>query len=71
MKVTFKGRRPPLEDNIEILKLEYLRNHSSDLSQICNLSLGDQTKMDYCLKLRQPLMEDDLKISNVKYLSNH
>ena len=33
------GRRP------QILKLEYLSNHWSNLSQILNLSLCDQTEL--------------------------
>ena len=33
------GRRP------QILKVEYLSNHWSDLHQILNLSLYDQTKL--------------------------
>ena len=39
-----KQRRPPMEDDLKILKVEYLRNHWSDLSQIWNLSSGDYTK---------------------------
>ena len=30
---------------VEILKVEYLSNHSSDPPQILNLSSGDQTKI--------------------------
>ena len=33
-----------MEDNLKILKVEYLSNHWSDLSQIWNLSSGDQNK---------------------------
>jgi hypothetical protein len=33
-----------------ISKLEYLSNHLSDLPQILNLSLWDQTKTENCLK---------------------
>ena len=40
-----KWRRPPMEDDLKILKVEYLSNHSSDPPQILNLSLGDQTKI--------------------------
>ena len=32
-----------MEDNLKILKLEYLSNHFVDLTQILNLSLYDQT----------------------------
>jgi hypothetical protein len=54
-----------MEDDLKILKTEYISNHWSDLSQILNLSLGNQTKIKYCLKWRQPPMEDDLKILKV------
>ena len=33
-----------MEDNLKILKVEYLGNHWSDLPQIWNLSSGDQTE---------------------------
>ena len=36
---------PPMEDNLKILKLEYLSNHLSDFPQILSLSLGNQTKL--------------------------
>jgi hypothetical protein len=36
--------QPPMEDDLKILKVEYLRNHWLDLPQISNLSSGDQTK---------------------------
>ena len=42
-----------MEDDLRILKVEYLSNHWSDLTQILNLSLG---------KWRRLPMEDDLKI---------
>jgi hypothetical protein len=57
-------------------KVEYNGNNSSDLLQILNLSLGDQTKMKFGLKYEMkmtsdgPLMEDDLKILKVEYQSN-
>ena len=59
-----------MEDNLKILKVEYLSNHSLDPPQILNLSSEDQTKQKY-LKWRRPPMEDDLKILKVEYLSNH
>jgi hypothetical protein len=43
-----------MEDNLKILKVEYLSNHWSDLSQIWNLSLWDQTKIKNCSNRRQP-----------------
>jgi hypothetical protein len=38
-----KWRGPQMEDDIKISKVEYLRNHWSDLPQILNLISGDQT----------------------------
>ena len=40
-----KWRRPPLEDNLKILKVEYICNHWWDCPQILNLSLGDHNKI--------------------------
>ena len=34
-----------MEDDLKILKVEYLSNHWSDFPQILNLSLVDQTKI--------------------------
>jgi hypothetical protein len=57
--------------------VEYLSNQCSDLSQISNLSLEDQTKINFGLEFEmktttdRPLMVDDLKILKVEYLSNH
>ena len=41
-----KWRWPPMEDDLEILKVEYLSNHWSDHPKILNLSWGDQTKIE-------------------------
>ena len=60
-----------MEEDLKILKVEYLSNHSLDPPQILNLSSGDQTKNIKCLKWRRLPMEDDLKILKVEYLSNH
>ena len=60
-----------MEEDLKILKVVYLSNHWSDFPQILNLSLGDQTKIEKCLKERWPPMEEDLKILKVEYLSNH
>ena len=40
-----------MEDDLKILKVEYLSNQSLDLPQIFNLSLVDQTKMEYSLNI--------------------
>ena len=46
MKITSNGRRP------QILIVEYLSNHYSDIPQILNLSLGDQNKIEKLLKIK-------------------
>ena len=43
--MTTYGRWPLLEDNLKRIKVEYLSNHWSDIAQIWNLSLCDQTKV--------------------------
>ena len=40
-----KRRQPPMEEDLKILKVEYLSNHWLDFPQILNLGLGDQTKI--------------------------
>ena len=66
-----------LEDNLKILKGEYLSNHWLDLLQISNLSLEDQTKINIVLEFEmkttsdRPLMDDDLEILKREYLSNN
>ena len=44
-KKLLKQRQPPMEDDLKILKIEYLSNHWSDFPQILNLSSRDQTKI--------------------------
>jgi hypothetical protein len=53
-----------MEDDLKILKVEYLSNHWSNLPQISNLSLGNQTKIKFGLKFEMKMTseEDDLKI---------
>ena len=60
-----------MEDDLKILKVEYLSNHSLDPPQILNLSSGDQKINKKILRWRLPPMEDNLKILKVEYLSNH
>ena len=43
MKTNSNGRRPLMEDNLKILKVEYLSNHLLDQNQILNLSLYDKS----------------------------
>ena len=44
-----------MEDNLKILKVEYLSNHWSEFPQIFNLSSGDQTK------IKNPSNKDNLQ----------
>ena len=60
-----------MEDDLKILKVEYLSNHLLDRTQISKLSLNDQTIVYKFFKWRRPPVEDDLKILKVEYLSNH
>ena len=59
-----------MEDDLKILKVEYLSNLLLDLTQILNLSLYDQTIFYKSLTWRRPSMEDDLKVSKLEYFSN-
>ena len=49
-----------MEDDLKILKVEYLRNHLLDHTQILNLSWDDQIILIF--KFRQPPTEDDLQL---------
>ena len=60
-KKCLKWRQPPIEDDLKISKVEYLSNHWPDLSQILNLSLGDQTK------IKNAWNKDDLQWTTSKY----
>ena len=51
-----KWWRPPMEDDLRILKVEYLSDHWLDLPQILNLCSGDQTE------LKNAWNEDDLQL---------
>jgi hypothetical protein len=59
-----------MEDDLKILKMEYISNHLLNHSQIRNSSLDDQTVFYKSLKWRRHLLED-LKILKVEYLSTH
>ena len=65
----FKWRGPPTEDDLKILKLEYLSNHLLDLTNILNWSLYDQSIFSQSFKWRRPPMEDNIKILKGEYLS--
>ena len=59
-----------MEDDIKIIKVEYLSNQLLGHTQISDLRLDDQTIFYKSLKWRLPTMEDDLKILKVEYLNN-
>ena len=42
-----------MEEDLKILKEEYLRNHWTDLPQIFILSLGDQTEIEKMVEMKQ------------------
>ena len=56
-----KWRWQSMEDDLKILKEDYLSNHLSDPTQILNLSLDDQTNVYKCINWRWPSMKEDLK----------
>jgi hypothetical protein len=60
-----------MEDNLKILKVEYLSNNLLDHTQIWNSCLYDQIIFYKSLKWRRPQMEDGLKILKREYLRNH
>jgi hypothetical protein len=60
-----------MEDDLKILKVEYLTNGLLDHAQILNLSLHDQTVFCKSFRWRRPPMEDDFKIIKMEYLNNH
>ena len=53
-----------MEDNLTILKVEFLSNRLLNHTQILNLNFCQS------FKWRQPPMEDDLQILKMEYLSN-
>ena len=57
-----------MEDDLKILKVEYLSNHLLNHAQILNFSSDDQTIFFKCRRLP---MEDNLKILKMEYISNH
>ena len=57
---SFKWRRPPIEDDLKILKVEYLNNLFLDHTQILNSSLNVQTIFCQSYKWRLPPMEEDI-----------
>ena len=59
-----------MEDNLKILKFEYLNNPWLVFLKL-KPKLGGPNRNQLSLKQRRPLMEDNLKILKVEYLSNH
>ena len=65
-----------MEDDLIILKVEYLSNHWSNLPKTVNLSSRDKPKKKMKMKenseeIKNAWKEDDLQILKVEYLSNH
>ena len=42
-----------MEDNLKIIKGEYLGNHFLDHPQNVDLTLGDQTKIDFFFEIKK------------------
>ena len=57
-----------MEEDLKILKVEYLSNHLLNHTQVLNLYL---TILYKSRKWRGPQMEDDLKILQVEYLGSY
>ena len=55
-----------MEDELKILKVEYLSDHLLDHTHILNLSLDDPTIFSKSSKWRRPPMEDNIKILKVE-----
>ena len=60
-----------MEDNLNILIVEYLSNHCLDPAVILNLGFCYQTRAEKDIQRRWPELEDNIKIFKVEYLSNH
>ena len=60
----YKSLRLPIEDDLKILKVEYLSNQLLDHTQIFNLSLDDQTIFLQIFKIKTTPMEYNLKIKS-------
>jgi hypothetical protein len=59
-----------MEDDLKILKVEFLSNRLLDHTQILNLSLADQSIFCKSFNWRWPPLKDNLKILKMDYLSN-
>jgi hypothetical protein len=55
-----------MEDDLKILKVEYLSNHRSDLPQISNSDKGDQTQIKFGLNFEMKTTSDGRRPQNIK-----
>ena len=62
-------KRTSIEDDLKILKVEYLRNCSLDHTQILNLSLDDQTIVWKILQMKTT--SNGRQPKNMEYISNN
>ena len=60
-----------MEDDLKIIKVEYLSNQFLFHTHNFNSSLDDQTIFYKSFSGRRPPMADNLKILNEDYLANH
>jgi hypothetical protein len=60
-----------MEDDLKILKVQYLNNHLLDLPQLLNIRLRTISKLKITVNEESLSMEDDLKIWKGEYASNH
>ena len=60
-----------MEDDLKILKVEYLGNYRADHPQILVLNWGEQSHIENCVRWRWPQMEDYLKLLKVEYLMTY
>ena len=51
-----------MEDDLKILKVEYISNHLLDSTTFLNVSLDDEIILLNFIKWRQPPMEDNLQL---------
>ena len=49
-----------MDEDLQILKVEYFSNHWSDITQIWYLILGGEMEFENCLQWRENEKEDNL-----------
>ena len=62
---SFKRRRPLMEDNLKISKVEYLSNRLFDPTQTLNLSFDAQNILYKFFLWRRLPMEDDIQLKTI------